>query len=402
MAETDVEILYCWRCGKHVKRGPGKCWYCNAATIRTIRPPRHCPFCEQVIPAKAIKCHHCGEFLDGRARPEDVALELEASRIQQEQQLQQQQLQHQQPQQITFVIDKAVIGSDQPLMLSGGQQLPPDVQGRLTQQTARAIASNSPDLIDQPGIQALPAPETATPAAPPQPPAALPPAQDVAGSTPPAALPGPGVEIPAAGAGPASPAAPVTPPGGQFPVVPSATEGQAPVRASQPGGGALVPASENHPVVPYQETPPKKTARKRKVKRKIKKTKVESRYAVCKVCLTEVLASDNYCFHCGTVLRHEAAGKRRKESIYYPSNAAYYGLSLFLMALYVLVGLKPGIIGYVGLELPSVQVVLGLSGVSLLLLVAAFFRRRTSFSQILTVFFLVLWSVTTVVGLFFK
>jgi hypothetical protein len=138
-AQTQTEVLYCYRCGKRVKRNAmsGGCWYCSAPIRRHVRPPRKCPFCSQHIAHDAIKCHHCGEFLDGRPGNADGGA----------------------PRQITFVIDKAVIQGDQPLMLQGGGDMPENVARLLTQRTVEAIRSGEPSLIDQEGVKALPAPE---------------------------------------------------------------------------------------------------------------------------------------------------------------------------------------------------------------------------------------------------
>lgn len=59
-----AEVKYCYRCGRRVSPEHTDCWYCGATLHRTIRPERRCPYCDEVVRAKAIKCANCGEFLD--------------------------------------------------------------------------------------------------------------------------------------------------------------------------------------------------------------------------------------------------------------------------------------------------------------------------------------------------
>lgn len=59
------------------------CWYCGTSVRREIRPERRCPYCDEKVRPKAIKCANCGEFLDevaevekeaaGRERPATVS-----------------------------------------------------------------------------------------------------------------------------------------------------------------------------------------------------------------------------------------------------------------------------------------------------------------------------------------
>lgn len=47
------------------------CPYCEKNTIKTT-DQKPCPFCGEVIRGKAVKCKHCGEFVDGRRREESA------------------------------------------------------------------------------------------------------------------------------------------------------------------------------------------------------------------------------------------------------------------------------------------------------------------------------------------
>lgn len=70
---------YCFRCGQRVGAA-ASCWYCGATTQRVVRPSRHCPFCDEIIQAKAIKCPHCAEYLDGRKKEKTVELDVRPGR----------------------------------------------------------------------------------------------------------------------------------------------------------------------------------------------------------------------------------------------------------------------------------------------------------------------------------
>lgn len=58
------DVKYCYRCGRRVSPEHTDCWYCGTTLHRTIRPERRCPYCDEIVRERAIKCANCGEFLD--------------------------------------------------------------------------------------------------------------------------------------------------------------------------------------------------------------------------------------------------------------------------------------------------------------------------------------------------
>lgn len=348
---ANAEVLYCFRCGKHVKRDVGKCWYCSAPTRRTIRPPRRCPFCDEEIGPKAIKCPHCGEFLDGR--PSERSLGG--------------------TQQIFFLIDKAIIQGNQPIMLQGGAAVPAEVAQRLSAQSLQAIQSNNPGLLDQPGIKALPQPAAAFIEATPT----------TAGvGDPPSQAP---VDvdshhlIPSSGNVPAIPAQAKESRSEERSLTVFQTAGRSLVRAGGYAIGRLLGTGSKRDRPEIQEGV----------------IGEESQYAECPSCHTELLASDNYCFHCGVLLRTEAVGRRPLPRRTGKPVAGILLVSAILIGILVWGGGRLDAVSnyrYGAYLKPS------LAAVSLLLLVAAFFRNRKSLSQIVVLGLLVAWFVAVLVA----
>jgi len=64
-------IKYCRHCGRVVFANAVDCPYCLKNLIKGDRE-KICPFCQERIKPGAIKCKHCGEFLDGRTAGEPV------------------------------------------------------------------------------------------------------------------------------------------------------------------------------------------------------------------------------------------------------------------------------------------------------------------------------------------
>jgi hypothetical protein len=59
-----AHVRYCYRCGRRASPDQPDCWYCGTTVRRTLRAERRCPYCDEVVREKAIKCANCGEFLD--------------------------------------------------------------------------------------------------------------------------------------------------------------------------------------------------------------------------------------------------------------------------------------------------------------------------------------------------
>jgi len=136
MTETGFEkpIHYCYQCGSRIRSHMESCWYCGIPVRRQIRPPRRCPFCAEPIRPESIKCRHCGEFVDGRAR-------VEARPIQQ-----------------MIIIDKDLIRAMHDLQILSGSPVPDSVRNVLDAQTVQAIEANDVLEITQPGVRVLPMP----------------------------------------------------------------------------------------------------------------------------------------------------------------------------------------------------------------------------------------------------
>lgn len=347
---ANTEVLYCYRCGKHVKREAGKCWYCSAPTRRTIRPPRRCPFCDEEIGAKAIKCPHCGEFLDGRPSTSNSGA----------------------VQQVFFLIDKAIIQGNQPMMLQGGAAVPPEVARRLSAQSLQAIQSNNPGLLDQPGIKALPQPAGAM--------AEASPVDECQNLLPLEPKSGGGSDLVRSSSSvPAIPARSEETPIEERSLTAFQSAGRSLVRAGEYAIGRLLGTGRKRDLLQPQDG----------------EIYEESRYAECPSCHTELLSSDNYCFHCGMLQRSESVEKRTLPR----RSGRPVGGILLISALLI------GILIWGGERLDAVSsyrfgtyLKPSMAILSLLLLISAFFRNRKSLSQILVLALLVAWIAAAILA----
>lgn len=280
---NDIEVNFCFRCGRNVGKQQDKCWYCAAPTRRMIRPPRRCPYCDEPIRPKAIKCHKCGEFLDQprQAPPQDVVPQ----------------------QQPTFVIEKAIIQTGSSGALTGPAHMDP----------SRAIEAHEVHQIEGP-TRELPGPSPVAkalpgPQEPQESPAGAPPekaspsddkglipmevVREAAAQTE-ANLPSAAVRRDLQVPGSADAA------GESRALAPSQGGGDLMLR--QPDPGSLLPALRDAIGSAFRSL--RKSAPKKELEEPIEAIDVEGdseedRYRVCGVCLTEILVADGYCFHCG-------------------------------------------------------------------------------------------------------
>jgi hypothetical protein len=354
-ATDEPEVLYCYRCGKRVKREPGRCWYCDAPNRRgSVRPARHCSFCHEVIAQKAIKCPHCREFLDGRPSAEGGT-----------------------HQHITFNVDKAVFQGDKPPAIQGtatamddenqgyGYGGGPQVGGGGAGRGRGALSGGGegrPGALPGGGLgrlsgrsqRALPAPDDEE--------------QQYDAS---------GALIPLPDHSPTRPPMPL-----------ARRDDRAPARPPMPlarrddrAVGAALPAGSRYPLeaVPAAPAPDAE----------------ESRYAICPVCQTEIFSSDNYCFHCGTLQHRESRrDARRRLARLEPrgmSNAAHYALSVALMGGAIFESRRHLDVPLGTFVITPAQAVGGLAVVAFLLLVDALLRRRLWRSWIVTLIFFGVW-----------
>jgi len=321
VAEPEREVNFCYRCGKRVGRQSGRCWFCAAPTIRVIRPARRCPFCESIIGHKAIKCPHCGEFVDGRLQP--------------------------QPHHVTFVIDKAVISDGRMAGPGGPVALPRAGQ---PPSADRVLGGPPPPLLEQQGGPMLLPPAQADSAAPQR--------GGAAGQRP--------GSVDRAQQGPGGGSA-LAPYGGaqEHPLTPYGGQGGGALAPY--GGGALAPyvgaPEAPPPALPHVEAEPED----------------DSKYANCSVCQAEMLKTDNYCFHCGQLQPGAKSAWGRPPKLV-SSNAPLHLTSLALLALYGALGHLPLLEEF---NDPMYRGVAATA--ALLLPVWAFFRKRRLFSQAISV-----------------
>ena len=321
MAE-DREVRFCYRCGKRVGKNLLNCWYCSSPTMRVIRPPRNCPYCQSRIPTKAIKCAHCGEFVDGRAQPAA-------------------------PQHFTLNIDKAVIGPGGLQPMSGPQGQP---QPYNPQQFYAPPPEDPSRTLDGQGRQQLP-PGGSELLLPDQGTGGMPLAPK-----PRQMLPGTGGDASGSSLAP--------------------YQGQQPLGQPAPGGADFLalsrrPDSSAGKMVPHVSGA---TVRGSSMRADAE----DDRYAVCPVCQTEILNSDSFCFYCGQV--HTASTEKPARPagggvIHGESNTYIYALSLVLFAL-----TTPQL-----QALHDSDYRWGAIGAGFLLLIWAFFRNTKLTSRILTV-----------------
>jgi len=273
-AYSQKPINYCFQCGKRVGQAAESCWFCGISVRRQIRAPRRCPYCAEPMRPEAVKCRHCGEFLDGRPR-EDTR-----------------------PTHQVIIIDKDLLHTMRDLQLAPGAPIPDEARRVLEARTIRAIEADAPEQIDQPGVRVLPAPEDDRP-----------PLEDKrAGST--ALSKWSGQERPRDAL-----ARPID--GGR----------PEPLARRDERADALARREEKRYL-------PAKGG-KHGVTSDILDADFADEYRICSKCGTENLRQDNYCYYCGTQHRRTQADRYRDRAArrQVVRNAAKFVLALVLLGL---------------------------------------------------------------------
>ncbi len=138
--------MYCRHCGREAATTKQNCMYCGLGLTRA-KTARRCPFCAEEIQADAVKCRHCGEFVDARFRqgqPQPGAAPPVGQQPPQNVQI--------------FVIDKALVHTNEDMQVAGGQSVPPNLARQLPQAAVKAIEANAPHMLPHGPVRALPPP----------------------------------------------------------------------------------------------------------------------------------------------------------------------------------------------------------------------------------------------------
>lgn len=332
MSELTPSVAkYCYACGRRVSPQQDHCWYCAAPTRRWIRTPKRCSFCGEEIRSEAIKCRHCGEFLDGRAKPESTNTR------------------------IIYVVDKELLRAAQDFRLEAGRPVPPEIARALEPETVQAIERNQPALIHEAGVRALPAPAAGGAAE--ETSEALPVRQERPRGKPrdvrdlvPA---GRDVQVRTAGGEMGHP-----------PVPALAEKGLSLGGLLGQAGGWLVRKSLS--------------SFKSKDEDAIE-VQAEDRYRICEQCQTEILTSDNFCYNCGVQYhagvieqrRSTAAARRQRTSLF--KSLLLNGATTALLVLYGMAGARMTA-GFIPLPAGLVEYAAG-AGVGLLSVSGVLFLR---------------------------
>ena len=323
----SITINYCYRCGRKIGRSQEHCYFCTAPVRRVIREKPRCPYCAEEIQEAATKCPHCKEYLTEEKKPRTCpycgeTIKTEAIKcphcrehlIEQAEAIPAaKQAPAKPPPNFIFVVDRALTGADQPLLIPAGEHVGGELAEKLSLPTRKAIAQGAPQQIDTPGVKALPPAEAK----------ALVPANhfDLAPVSAPDNLPAPIANDSQAA---------------ETPMVID-VEQKAHLPATKDSLPKRLPMIILRALGRLILNVAKSSVQLLGYAAKTKKVEVSEAppvYRNCPRCETEIFTSDNFCFHCGLALtkRRERRGKRLKAMK--RSNAAVDAAILLLFGAY--------------------------------------------------------------------